>query len=66
MKTRIRERREELGISQEELAKRVGCSRQYVVAIESDKETNVSSKLLLAIARVLGTTTDYLLFNDNV
>ena len=37
MENCIRERRRELGISQEELAKRCGVSRQTVNAIENNK-----------------------------
>lgn len=37
MKNRIRERRKELGLSQEELAGRCGVSRQTVNAIENNK-----------------------------
>ena len=37
MKNSIRERRQLLGLSQEELAKRCGVSRQTVNAIENNK-----------------------------
>ena len=37
MKNIIREKRKELGLSQEELAKRCGVSRQTVNAIENNK-----------------------------
>ncbi len=37
MKNKIRERRKELGLSQEELARRCGVSRQTVNAIENNK-----------------------------
>ena len=37
MENIIRERREALGLSQEELARRCGVSRQTVNAIENDK-----------------------------
>ena len=37
MENRIKERRKELGLSQEELAKRCGVSRQTVNAIENNK-----------------------------
>lgn len=37
MENRIRSRRKELKLSQEELAKRCGVSRQTVNAIENDK-----------------------------
>ena len=37
MENIIRERRKELGLSQEELAKRCGVSRQTINAIENNK-----------------------------
>lgn len=37
MENTIRQRRKELGLSQEELAKRCGVSRQTVNAIENNK-----------------------------
>ena len=37
MENRIRNRRKELGLSQEELAKRCGVSRQTINAIENNK-----------------------------
>ena len=37
MKNKIREIRKEMGLSQEELARRCGVSRQTVNAIENDK-----------------------------
>ena len=37
MENRIRSRRKELGLSQEELAKRCGVSRQTINAIENNK-----------------------------
>lgn len=37
MENTIRERRKELGLSQEELAKKCGVSRQTVNAIENNK-----------------------------
>ena len=37
MENSIRNRRKELGLSQEELAKKCGVSRQTVNAIENDK-----------------------------
>ena len=37
MENKIRERRKELGLSQEELAKKCGVSRQTVNAIENNK-----------------------------
>ena len=57
MENCIRERRRELGISQEELAKRCGVSRQTVNAIENNKYDPTLS-LAFRLARELGVTVD--------
>ena len=59
MENGIRERRKELGLSQEELAKKCGVSRQTVNAIENNK---YDPTLMLAfnLARELNTTVDKL------
>ena len=59
MKNSIRERRKELGLSQEELAKRCGVSRQTVNAIENDKY-DPTLALAFHLARELKTTVDEL------
>ena len=57
MENCIRERRRELGISQEELAKRCGVSRQTVNAIENNKYDPTLS-LAFRLARELAMTVD--------
>ena len=58
---RIRSRREELGMSQEELAKRVGYkSRSSINKIELGKNDITQSKIA-EIALALGTTPEYLM-----
>ena len=58
---RIRSRREELGISQDELAKRVGCkSRSSINKIELRKNDITRSKIA-EIAAALDTTPEYLM-----
>lgn len=59
MKNIIRERRKEIGLSQEELAKKCGVSRQTVNAIENNK---YDPTLMLAfnLAKELNTTIDKL------
>ena len=57
MENIIREKRRELGLSQEELAKRCGVSRQTVNAIENNKYDPTLS-LAFQLARELGTTVD--------
>lgn len=59
MENCIRERRRELGISQEELAKRCGVSRQTVNAIENNKYDPTLS-LAFRLARELAVTVDQL------
>ena len=59
MKNFIRERRKELGLSQEELAKRCGVSRQTVNAIENDKY-DPTLALAFHLARELKTAVDEL------
>ncbi len=57
MENCIRERRRELGISQEELARRCGVSRQTVNAIENNKYDPTLS-LAFRLARELEMTVD--------
>lgn len=59
MKNVIRIKRRELGLSQEELAKKCGVSRQTVNAIENDKY-DPTLALAFSLARELGTTVDEL------
>ncbi|KAF5087081.1 helix-turn-helix transcriptional regulator [Methanoculleus horonobensis] len=55
MKTRIRELRAKTGITQEELAQRVGVRRETIVFLEKGKY-NPSLKLAYRVARVLDST----------
>lgn len=59
MKNTIRERRKALGLSQEELAKRCGVSRQTINAIENNKY-DPTLALAFALARELGALVDQL------
>lgn len=56
---RIRERREAKGLSQSELARRVGLERQQVAVWEKARN-KPSEENFLALARVLGTYISYL------
>ena len=59
MENHVRALRKELGISQEELGKRCGVSRQTINAIENQKY-DPSLPLAFQLARILGTTVDAL------
>lgn len=57
MENQIRVLRKEKGISQEDLARRCGVSRQTINAIENNKYDPTLS-LAFSLARALGTTVD--------
>lgn len=59
MENVIRSRRKELGLSQEELAKQCGVTRQTVNAIENNKY-DPTLALAFRLAKELGTTVDAL------
>lgn len=59
MKNIIKERRKELGLSQEELAKKCGVTRQTVNAIENNKY-DPTLALAFSLARELNVTVDEL------
>ena len=59
MENRIRELRKAAGISQEELAKRCGVTRQTINAIENNKY-DPTLALAFHLAAELGTTVDTL------
>ena len=61
---RVKEFRKELGISQLELAKDIGVSRQTINMIENDKY-NPTLELCLNLARSLQTDLSSLFWEDN-
>ncbi len=60
----IKERREELKMTQEELAKLSGVSRQTISALENDRYDNVLVGTLAAIATALDTTVDKIFYPE--
>lgn len=59
MKNKIKVLRKELGLRQEDLAAKVGVTRQTIIAIENDKY-NPSLELAMKMARFLDTTVEEL------
>lgn len=55
---KIKERREELRMSQEELSEKSGVNRTTISAIETGKAENVMTGTLIALAKALATTVD--------
>lgn len=50
---RVKKRREELGMTQQDLAKKAQVSRQTIVSIESNENFQTSTATLIKIARAL-------------
>ena len=63
---RIREFREALKMTQDELAKRSGVSRGTISAMENGANKATTTKTLVKIARALGTSVDSIFFEDVV
>ena len=63
---RIKEKREELGMSQTKLSERSGVSRGIIWSLESDPNAVTTTKTLQKIAEALGTTVSALFFEDDV
>lgn len=59
MENRVKERREQAGWSQGELARRLGVSRQTINAVETDKY-DPSLPLALRMAKLFGQPVDQL------
>ena len=66
MGSKLREVREAKGMSQEELEKVSGISRQTISSIENGRSTSVMSGTLISLARALGTTVDEIFFGESV
>lgn len=52
----VQRRRKEMGLSQDEFARKASLSRNYVSLIERGEATNVSMRIINNIALVLGTS----------
>ncbi|MCC2172354.1 helix-turn-helix transcriptional regulator [Hominicoprocola fusiformis] len=66
MGCKIKERREFLKMSQEELAEKSEVSRATISSLENNSERNTSTKILKRIASALETTVGELFFADDV
>ena len=57
---RLKQRRQRLGLTQEELARRANIPRPRITELETNSRTVVSSEVLRRLAQALGCTTDFL------
>ena len=63
---RIRELREEMKMTQEELADKSGVSRGTISALENGSMRNTTSKTLLKLAQALNTSVERIFFTESV
>ncbi len=61
MKNVIKKLRKEAGLRQEDMARKLGVSRQTIIAIENDKY-NPTLELAMKIARLLGRRVEEIFF----
>lgn len=64
MKNMIKKLRKEAGLRQEDLASKVGVSRQTIIAIENDKY-DPTLELAMKLARQLQTTVEELFLSND-
>lgn len=62
MKNKLKEVREEIGLSQEELAQKAGVSRVTISGIESGRMNVAKTDTLTKLADALGKKVTYLFF----
>lgn len=66
MEFRIKQLRRERGMSQTELARRAGVSRQTIILLESGVAKNTTTRTIAGIADALDTTADALFYDQSV
>ena len=66
MGSKIKERREAMRMTQEELSVKSRVSRGTISALENGTDRNTTTKTLLNIARALDTTVDRLFYPESV
>lgn len=64
MQNRVKEFREKKGMTQEELSKESGVSRNTISAIETDANTNITYKIMEKIANALDEKVPTIFFNN--
>lgn len=62
---KIKEKRDELNMSQEELAQKSGVSRGTISGLENGTLRATTTKTLLKLARALDTTVDQIFFDES-
>lgn len=64
MPNRVKEFREKEGLTQEELAKRAGVSRNTISSIETETNKNITYDIMTKIAKALNKKPATIFFNN--
>ena len=64
MKNRVKEIRESIDMTQEELSKKSGVSRNTISSLETDTNTNVTYKIMEKIANAFNEKVAVIFFNN--
>lgn len=62
MENKVKEKRLELKLTQEELAKEAGISRNVIIQIENGHDLNLTKSTMQSIAKALNSTVTKLFF----
>ena len=63
---KVKEARESVGMTQEELEQKSGVSRTIISGLETGTIKNTTTKTLMMIAEALGTTVENIFFAESV
>lgn len=63
---KIKEKREEVGMTQEELSEKSGISRTTISGLENGTVRATTTKTLVKLAKALNTTVDQIFFDEAV
>lgn len=61
---RVRQRRNELGLKQEDLAQKAGISKSFLSDVENGKRS-IGAETLLDLSRAMGVSLDYLMTGED-
>lgn len=65
LSSRIKERRKVMGLKAEDVAEAIGVSRATMYRYEKSEDDNIPANVLEKLAKILGTTTEYLMGLDD-
>lgn len=62
IKNRVKFYRRKMNLSQKQVAKAIGISRQYLSEIENNKQKNIGGTIMIDLANLFGVTVEEIFF----